>query len=81
MPLSLFSYSEDALYFTDTFGGVSMGIVPILLLRRSSASGNQNISFVCGWYAHSIIQNLITAILIFSAFHTITAQFRSLIKS
>lgn len=86
VPPFLFNYFGmggfvDALYFAGTFGGVLMGIIPMLLLRRSRASGDQNPDFVCGWYAHPIIQNLIMATFIFSAFYAIAAQFGLLPKS
>lgn len=86
IPPFLFTYSGignfvDALYFAGTFGGVLMGIIPMILLRRSRTSGDQNPSFVCGWYAHPVIQVFIVTIFLFSAVYAVAAQFGFLPKS
>ena len=71
----------NALYFAGTFGGVLMGVIPMILLRRSRISGDQSPGFVCGWYANPIIQNVIMATFIFSAVYAVAAQFGLLPKS
>lgn len=70
VPPFLLAYSGiggfvNALYFAGTFGGVLMGIIPILLLNAARRSGDQAPAFTCGWYAHPMIQ--VAIILIFAA--------------
>lgn len=55
----------NALYFAGTFGGVLMGIIPILLLNAARKHGDKEPGFTCGWYAHPLIQAVI--ILIFAS--------------
>lgn len=61
----------NALYFAGTFGGVLMGIIPILLLRASRKYGDRTPEFTCGWYAHPIIQIVIMAIFAFSGIYAV----------
>lgn len=70
IPPFLLAYSGmgsfvDALYFAGTFGGVLMGIIPILLLNAARRYGDRNPEFTCGWYAHPLIQGFI--VLMFAA--------------
>lgn len=70
VPPFLLAYSGlgsfvDALYFAGTFGGVLMGIIPILLLNAARRAGDRTPEFTCGWYAHPLIQGFI--VLMFAA--------------
>ena len=53
---------REPLYFAGTFGGVLMGIIPILLLNAARRYGDQLPTFSCGWYAHPLIQGLIVLV-------------------
>lgn len=59
----------DALYFAGTFGGVLMGIIPVLLLNAARRQGDDSPAFVCGWYAHRGVQALIVATFVFSGLY------------
>lgn len=59
----------DALYFAGTFGGVLMGIIPVLLLNAARRQGDETPAFVCGWYAHRSAQALIVATFVFSGLY------------
>jgi hypothetical protein len=66
LPPFLLAYSGiasfvNALYFAGTFGGVLMGIIPVLLLNAARRRGDASSEFVCGWYAHRSVQWLIVA--------------------
>ncbi|NLA50621.1 MAG: amino acid permease [Alcaligenaceae bacterium] len=63
----------NALYFAGTFGGVLMGIIPILLLRNSRKYGDRTPEFTCGWYAHPAIQIMIMSIFIFSGIYAVAS--------
>ncbi|MFP2770544.1 aromatic amino acid transport family protein [Oceanisphaera sp. KMM 10153] len=63
----------NALYFAGTFGGVLMGIIPILLLRASRRHGEKQPEFVCGWYAHPLIQAVIIFIFASSGVYAIAS--------
>ncbi|WP_051148039.1 amino acid permease [Metapseudomonas resinovorans] len=70
VPPFLLAYSGlanfvDALYFAGTFGGVLMGIIPILLLNAARRRGDRTPEFSCGWYAHPLVQGAI--VLMFAA--------------
>ncbi|MFA5702589.1 MAG: amino acid permease [Advenella sp.] len=65
----------NALYFAGTFGGVLMGVIPILLLRASRKNGDRTPEFVCGWYAHPAIQILIITIFASSGVYAIASVF------
>lgn len=65
----------NALYFAGTFGGVLMGIIPILLLNASRRHGDQQPAFVCGWYAHPLMQVLIVLIFAASGVYAIASLF------
>lgn len=63
----------DALYFAGTFGGVLMGIIPIFLLHTSRKHGDREPEFICGWYAHPIIQVIIMLIFILSGIYAVAS--------
>lgn len=63
----------NALYFAGTFGGVLMGIIPVLLLNAARRFGDQQPAFVCGWYAHPLIQTLIVLIFASSGVYAIAS--------
>lgn len=63
----------NALYFAGTFGGVLMGIIPILLLNASRRMGDRQPEFVCGWYAHPAIQAIIVLIFASSGVYAIAS--------
>ncbi|PTU66128.1 MULTISPECIES: aromatic amino acid transport family protein [Chromobacterium] len=78
LPPFLFAYSGassfvGALYFAGTFGGVLMGIMPIILLNRARRHGETVPAFRCGWYAHPLIQALIAATFAGSGLYAIAA--------
>jgi amino acid permease len=61
----------NALYFAGTFGGVLMGIIPILLLNAARKSGDQQPAFTCGWYAHPFLQAFIVMVFLSSGVYAI----------
>jgi amino acid permease len=61
----------NALYFAGTFGGVLMGIIPVLLLNAARKHGDKEPAFKCGWYAHPIIQVGIIVIFAFSGVYAV----------
>ncbi|HCL3305851.1 TPA: aromatic amino acid transport family protein [Pseudomonas aeruginosa] len=63
----------NALYFAGTFGGVLMGIIPILLLNATRRHGDQLPAFSCGWYAHPLIQGLIVLVFASSGVYAIAS--------
>ncbi|MDX4018656.1 aromatic amino acid transport family protein [Pseudomonas aeruginosa] len=63
----------NALYFAGTFGGVLMGIIPILLLNAARRHGDQLPAFSCGWYAHPLIQGLIVLVFASSGVYAIAS--------
>ena len=65
----------NALYFAGTAGGVLMGIVPILLLKKSRQYGDQEPAFKCGWYAHPAIQSVIVLIFVSSGVYAVASLF------
>ncbi|SDS22979.1 Amino acid permease [Halopseudomonas litoralis] len=65
----------NALYFAGTFGGVLMGIIPILLLRAARRTGDRTPEFVCGWYAHPAIQVFIVVLFASSAVYALASVF------
>lgn len=65
----------NALYFAGTFGGVLMGVIPILLLHAARRSGDRTPEFVCGWYAHPVIQAMIALIFLSSGIYAIASVF------
>ncbi|WP_271410025.1 aromatic amino acid transport family protein [Pseudomonas sp. Q1-7] len=78
IPPFLLAYSGvgsfvDALYFAGTFGGVLMGIIPILLLNAARRSGDRQPEFTCGWYAHPAIQAVIVMIFLASGVYAIVS--------
>lgn len=80
VPPLIIAYTEfisfvNALYFAGTAGGVLMGIVPILLLRKSRKFGDIEPAFKCGWYAHHSVQSIIVIIFISSGIYAIASVF------
>ncbi|MDF0607178.1 amino acid permease [Neisseriaceae bacterium TC5R-5] len=80
IPPFMLAYAEagsfvNALYFAGTFGGVLMGIIPIILLHKSRKHGDSQPDFVCGWYAHPLVQILIIATFVFSGFYALGSAF------
>lgn len=78
IPPFLLAYSGiggfvNALYFAGTFGGVLMGIIPILLLNAARRAGDQIPAFTCGWYAHPLIQALIVVVFASSGVYAIAS--------
>ncbi|MEW5620808.1 amino acid permease [Pseudomonas putida] len=76
LPPIAFAYSGfsgfvNALYFAGTFGGVLMGIIPILLLNAARKSGDQQPAFTCGWYAHPFLQAFIVMVFLSSGVYAI----------
>ncbi|MCP2039750.1 amino acid permease [Neisseria sp. HSC-16F19] len=65
----------NALYFAGTVGGVMMGIVPILLLNAARRHGDREPEFVCGWYAHPVMQCIIVTIFAASAVYALASVF------
>ena len=66
-----FSGFVNALYFAGTFGGVLMGIIPILLLNAARKAGDQAPAFTCGWYAHPLMQIVIVLIFLSSGVYAV----------
>ncbi|MCY1512599.1 aromatic amino acid transport protein [compost metagenome] len=71
----------NALYFAGTFGGVLMGIIPILLLNAARRMGDRHPEFVCGWYAHPAIQAIIVLIFASSGVYAIASLLGALPSS
>lgn len=59
--------------YLGTFGGVPMGIIPILLLNAARRSGDRQPEFTCGWYAHPSIQVAIIAIFAASGVYAVAS--------
>lgn len=66
-----FSGFVNALYFAGTFGGVLMGIIPVLLLNAARKAGDQKPAFICGWYAHPVMQVSIVLIFLSSGVYAV----------
>lgn len=86
LPPFLLAYSGiasfvNALYFAGTFGGVLMGIIPVLLLNAARRRGDASSEFVCGWYAHRSVQWLIVAIFFLSGVYAVVSLFGVLPES
>jgi len=76
LPPIAFAYSGfsgfvNALYFAGTFGGVLMGIIPILLLNAARKSGDRQPAFTCGWYAHPLLQAFIVLVFVSSGVYAV----------
>jgi amino acid permease len=86
LPPFLLAYSGiasfvNALYFAGTFGGVLMGIIPVLLLNAARRRGDVSSEFVCGWYAHRSVQWLIVATFFLSGVYAVVSLFGVLPES
>ena len=64
----------DAIGWAGTFGGVSMSIVPVLMLNNARKKGDIEPEWKCGWYAHPAVQGMIIVIFSLAAIYFICSM-------
>ena len=64
----------DAIGWADTFGGVIMSIVPVLMLNNARKKGDIEPEWKCGWYAHPAVQGMIIVIFSLAAIYFICSM-------
>lgn len=65
----------NALYFAGVFSGVTLSIMPILMLRSARRQGDVAPAWQCGWIAHPVIQVAVVILYLCSMAYAIAGAF------